>query len=115
MKLRSHLLILVLGAVLPVLAFSAVMVGMFWRLQRDAFEKRYLERVRAMSIALDRELQAHIRMLQVLDESRYLTGNDLAGFYEQSRRVHAEHKDWRTVALMDPGGAQLFDLRRPFG
>jgi signal transduction histidine kinase/CheY-like chemotaxis protein len=115
MKLRSHLLILVLGAVVPVLAFSAVMVVMFWRQQRDAFEKRYLERVRAMSIALDRELQAHIRMLQVLDESRYLTGNDLAGFYEQSRRVHTEHKDWRTVALMDPGGAQLFDLRRPFG
>ena len=76
MKLRSHLLILVLGAVVPVLVFSAVMVVMFWRLQRDAFEKRYLERVRAMSIALDHELHAHIRMRQVLDESRYLTGND---------------------------------------
>ena len=91
------------------------MVVMFWRQQRDAFEKRYLERVRAMSIALDHELQAHIRMLQVLDESRYLTGNDLGRFYEQTRRVHAEHTDWSTVALMNPTGAQLFDLRRPFG
>ena len=115
MKLRSHLLILVLGTVLPVLAFSAAMVVMSGRQQREAFEKRFLERVRAMSIALDRELGAHIRMLEVLDESRYLTGNDLGAFYEQTRRVRAEHKDWETVALMDPSGDQLFDLRRPFG
>src|SRR5262245_23107099 len=91
------------------------MVVIFWRQQRNAFEKRYLERVRAMSIALDHELQAHVRMLQVLDESRYLTGNDLGRFYEQTRRVHAEHKDWNTVALIEPSGDQLFDLRRPFG
>jgi signal transduction histidine kinase/ActR/RegA family two-component response regulator len=115
LKLRSHLLILVLGAVLPVLAFSAVMAVMFWRQQRDAFEKRYLERVRAMSIALDRELQAHIRMLQVLSHSAYLGANDLRGFYEQTRRVQADQSDWSTVALMDDRGQQLFNLQRPFG
>src|SRR5262249_46599126 len=91
------------------------MVIMSGRQQREAFEKRYLERVRAMSIALDRELEAHIRMLEVLDESRYLTGDDLKAFYEHARRVRAEHKDWSTVALMEPSGAQVFDLRRPFG
>ena len=115
MKLRSHLLILVLGAVLPVLAFSAVMAVMFWRQQRDAFEKRYLERVRAMSIALDRELQGHIRMLQVLSQSDYLTAGDMRGFYEQARRVQAQQSDWSTVALMDVTGVPVFNLRRPFG
>src|SRR5262249_41841673 len=115
MKLRSHLLILVLGAVLPVLAFSAVMAVMFWHQQRDAFEKRYLERVRAMRIALDRELQGHIRMLQVLTHSAYLAAGDMRGFYEQTRRVQAEQSDWSTVALMDTAGQQVFNLRRPFG
>ena len=115
MKLRSHLLILVLGAVLPVLAFSAVMAVMFWRQQRDAFEKRYLERVRAMSIALDRELQGHIRMLQVLSQSDYLAAGDMRGFYEQARRVQAQQSDWSTVALMDVTGVPVFNLRRPFG
>jgi signal transduction histidine kinase/ActR/RegA family two-component response regulator len=115
MKLRSHLLILVLGAVLPVLAFSAVMAVMFWHQQRDAFEKRYLERVRAMTIALDRELQGHIRMLQVLSHSPYLAAGDMRGFYEQTRRVQAEQSDWSTVALMDAAGAQVFNLHRPFG
>jgi signal transduction histidine kinase/CheY-like chemotaxis protein len=115
LKLRSHLLILVLGAVLPVLAFSAVMAVMFWRQQRDAFEKRYLERVRAMSIALDRELQGHIRMLQVLSQSDYLAAGDMRGFYEQARRVQAQQSDWSTVALMDVTGVPVFNLRRPFG
>jgi len=105
----------VLGAVLPVLAFSAVMAVMFWRQQRDAFEKRYLERVRAMSIALDRELQGHIRMLQVLSQSDYLAAGDMRGFYEQARRVQAQQSDWSTVALMDVTGVPVFNLRRPFG
>src|SRR5438445_211420 len=65
MKIRSHLLILVVAAVLPIVAFSAIMTVVFWREQRHAFEQRYLDRVRAMAIALDRELDGSIRSLQV--------------------------------------------------
>ena len=56
MRIRSHLIILVLGAILPVLAFCAVVTVAFWRQQRLAFEQRFLERVRALSVALDAEL-----------------------------------------------------------
>src|SRR5882724_499147 len=115
MKLRSHLLLLVLGAVLPVLAFSAVMGVVFWRQQRAAFEQRFLERVRAMTIALDRELEGHIRMLQVLSHSPSLASGDMRGFYEQTRRVQAQQSAWSAVALMDPAGIQVFNLHRPFG
>ena len=34
MRIRSHLFILVLAAVLPILAFSAVMTAVFWKQQR---------------------------------------------------------------------------------
>ena len=46
MRIRSHLLIFILGAVLPILAFSAVMTAVFWREQREALEQRFLDRVR---------------------------------------------------------------------
>ena len=115
MRLRSHLVLLVLAAVLPVLAFSAVMAVVFSRQQRDAFEQRYLERVRAMRIALDRELEGHISALRVLSHSEYLASGDLRGFYEQLHRVQTEQPAWSTVALLERNGTQLFNLHQPFG
>ena len=38
MKLRTHLVTLALAAVLPLLAFSAVMGAIFWNQQRTAYE-----------------------------------------------------------------------------
>jgi sensor domain CHASE-containing protein len=83
MKIRSHLLIFILGAVLPILAFSAVMTTVFWREQRQSLEQRFLDRVRGMTIALDREIDGNIRSLQMLAESPHLQSNDLLSFYEQ--------------------------------
>ena len=115
MKIRSHLLLLVLGAMLPVLAFSAVMGIVFWRQQREAFEARFLERVRAMAVALDRELEGHVRALQVLGHSPRLAGGDLRGFYAEAGRVREAQQTWSTVLLTDPAGGEVFDVRRPFG
>ena len=115
MRLRSHLVLLVLVAVLPVLAFSAVMAFVYSRQQRSAFEQRYLERARAMRIALDHELEGHIRALRVLSHSPYLSSGDLRGFYDQVQRVRTEQPAWSTVALMEPSGTQLFNLHQPFG
>jgi PAS domain S-box-containing protein len=116
MKIRSHLIVLVLGAVLPVLAFSAVMTAVFWREQRIAFEERFLDRVRAMSIALDRELDGNIRALQVLAESPYLQAGDLRRFYEHAVRVRATQPTWANTNLVDAAtGRQVINLRRPFG
>src|SRR5439155_2459735 len=102
MRLRSHLVVLVLGAVLPVLAFSAVMTTVFWRQQRAAFEQRFLERARAMSIALDRELGGDIRSLQVLTQSPHLASGDLRAFYDEAARVRAEEPTWATIVPSDP-------------
>ena len=100
---------------LPVLAFSAVMGFVFWRQQREAFEARFLERVRAMAVALDRELEGHVRALQVLGHSPRLAGDDLRGFYAEAGRVREAQQTWSTVLLTDPAGGEVFDVRRPFG
>jgi len=86
MKIRSHLLILVLGTLLPILALSVIISVIFWREQRWALEQRYLERVRAISVALDRELEGHIRALQFAESPALKTG-DFRSFYDQAVRV----------------------------
>jgi signal transduction histidine kinase/CheY-like chemotaxis protein len=114
-NIRSHLVILVLAAAMPIIVFAAILTAIFWHQQRVAFEQRYLERVRAMSIALDRELDGHVRVLQTLAHSPLLAVDDMRGFYEQATRVKTEQRGWATVILADTTGAQVFNLRRPFG
>lgn len=113
--IRSHLVVLVLAATVPVIAFAGVLTAVFWHQQRAAFEQQFLERVRAMSIALDREVDGHIRALQTLAHSQLLAAGDMSAFYEQAKRVKNEQPGWATVILADISGAQIFNLRRPFG
>ncbi|HEV8143419.1 MAG TPA: ATP-binding protein [Methylomirabilota bacterium] len=115
MKLRTHLVLLVLAAVLPLLAFTAVMGAIFWREQRDAYDERFLERVRALAIALDREMGGHARALRVLGQSTALQAGDLRGFYERVQRVRTEQPAWNAVLLTDPAGAPLINTGLPFG
>src|SRR4051812_19821257 len=115
MKLRSHLVVLVLAAVLPVLAFSAVMGVVFWRQQRAVVNQRLLERVRALSIALDRDMDGHIRALEVFARSRTLRAGDFVTFYEQAQRVRAEQSAWDALIVTDAAGLQLMNTRVPFG
>src|SRR2546428_13728736 len=113
MKIRSHLLILVVAAVLPIVAFSAIMTVVFWREQRHAFEQRYLDRVRAMAIALDRELDGSIRSLQVMSESPYLKSGNLRSFYQHAQRTLAMQTAWANIILADAEtGRQVINLPR---
>jgi PAS domain S-box-containing protein len=116
MKIRSHLLLLVLAAVCPIVIFSAIMTAVFWREQRHALEQRYLERVRAMALALDRELEGTILSLELLAQSPYLKSGDLRRFHEQAAGTRASDKPWVNIILNDPAsGRQVLNLRMPYG
>src|SRR4051794_5309521 len=114
MKIRTRLVALVALSLLPVLAFASVMTLIFWRQQRQAFEDRFLERVRAMSIALDRRLDASTQLLEGLATANQLDEGDLRRFYTQAARIAAVEPDWDTIALVDPSGRELLNLQRPF-
>jgi PAS domain S-box-containing protein len=115
MKIRTHLVILVLGAVLPLLVFSAAMTAIFWRAQRRAFEQQFLERVRAMSIALDSELERYLGLLGILGKSPYLQAGELQRFYEEAKRVRADQLIWVNIILTDRKGQELLNLDSPVG
>ena len=117
MKIRSHLLFLVLGTLLPILAFSAAMTAVFWREQRQALEQRFVDRVRGMTLALDREIDGNIRSLQMLAESTHLQSNDLLSFHEQimrARSSEAGRASVRTAPQVLSGRNRARDSRPPW-
>jgi hypothetical protein len=56
MKLRSHLVLLVLAAMLPLLLFTVFIVRQEIRDQHDVLERGLRDTVRALSQAVDREV-----------------------------------------------------------
>lgn len=116
MRLRSHLVILVLAALFPVLLFSGVMVLAFARGEQATLELGLKQTARALAVALDQELLSSIRTLEALATSEDLDSGNLAHFYGEARRVLETQKDgWVTIILTDPSGQQLLNLLRPFG
>ncbi len=116
MYIRRRLISLVGLSLLPVLIFSTVMTAIFWRQQRLAFEQQFLERVRAMTLALDRTLEGSTTLLQALASSPELDRGDFRAFYERAQRVASAEPHWATVALIDPAtGREILNLRHPVG
>lgn len=101
-KIRSHLLLLVAGAVMPLLVFATALTAYSWWQQRNALEVRQLERARAMTIALDTELQASMRVLRVLGLSPSLDPARLDAFAERMRGVLSTQPLWSVLAVGDP-------------
>ncbi|MGH7322770.1 MAG: hybrid sensor histidine kinase/response regulator [Candidatus Rokuibacteriota bacterium] len=114
MKLRSHLVLLVLGALLPVLIFSIIMVTLFARQERDAVKVHLRDASRVLSGDLDFELASSITTLEALSASEHLSPGNLAEFHRQMARVLPTQRHWATIILADPAGTPLLDLRVPF-
>lgn len=114
MKLRVHLMLLVLATLLPALVFST------WMLTRLAFDRRaqlegsLLETSRALAVAVEKELERSMTMLQALTTSEYLDAGDFRRFYDQARWAQASQA-WSTIYLVDAHGRQIINLDKPFG
>ncbi|HUP98424.1 MAG TPA: ATP-binding protein [Usitatibacter sp.] len=102
MKIRSHLLVMVVGALLPLLVFSTALTAYSWWQERTALEFRQLERVRAITIALDTELQASIRVLNALGLAASIDPANLAAAAATLQSVAVTQPLWATLALGDP-------------
>jgi CHASE1-domain containing sensor protein len=61
--LRSHLIVLVLASLVPLIAFAAIAVVLFTRHERRAMERGAIETARAVVNAVDRELSVSVSIL----------------------------------------------------
>jgi PAS domain S-box-containing protein len=114
MKLRSHLVLLVLATVVPVVLFAATLVGYNARLQRESVERGMRDTARALALALDRDIHDIKTAIESLASSRHLDPpGDLRRFYDEAGSVARSLGGW--AVLSDPAGRQLLDTTRPFG
>ena len=116
MKLRSHLVRLVLATAVPLLLFAVMVVLLYAAGQRENIKRGAMATASALAIALDRELSGTIGALEVLATSQYLDVGELRGFFEQARRaLEAQRDRWVTIVLADPSGQPRLNLLTPFG
>lgn len=115
MKLRSHLILLVVAALVPVLIFAGVMIVVFDRQQRATVESQMIDTVRALSLAVDREVAAWVSSLEALGSSKHLDSGNLSAFREEATRVLKTRDDWNNILLTDSEGRQLINLFLPLG
>jgi signal transduction histidine kinase len=113
-SLRSHLVLLVVVAFVPLLAFAVVMVVLSARNERAVFQRGATERTRALLTAVDAEVRSSMSTLQALASSHYLDSGDLPGFHDEAARVLKTQPGWLTMNLALPSGQQVINLlRRP--
>jgi signal transduction histidine kinase len=106
-SLRAHLLLLVIGTVVPALVIAVVLVRRVVADNRRAVEQRLLETARATAAVVDAELAGTIRALQGLGESGRLTTGEIPAFYGQAQRLLATQPTWSAVSLSTPDGQQI--------
>jgi signal transduction histidine kinase len=115
MKLRSHLIVLMVGTLLPMVVFA--IAGALWLIERErsTFERGATERVRAVITAVDSELRASVATLYALAAVRQISTGDLHSVHTELVRALASQPDWLGLSLADPSGQQLLNGRYPYG
>jgi signal transduction histidine kinase len=115
MKLRSHLLALVMAVLVPMIAFSAVVVVAFGRQQRAAVERGAVETTRALMNAVDESLNGSVSQLTGLAHAQSLARGDLREFDADVKHALLADPDWYTVLLYSPDGTPRVSGLHPFG
>jgi signal transduction histidine kinase len=115
MKLRSHLLVLTIGTLLPMIVFA--MLGAYWLTQREraTFERGATERVRAVLTAVDQELKSSTTTLLVLASQEEFVSGDLRAMHAEMARALRSQNEWIGLSLADPSGQQLVNARERYG
>jgi signal transduction histidine kinase/ActR/RegA family two-component response regulator len=115
MRIRSHLLLLAAGAMLPVLAFAVLISVIMVRQDNATVERGARERARAMMTGVDAMLAGIVKTVKALSASSALAADDLPTFHDEAQRVLATQSTWTTVTLVRPAGEKLIDATQPFG
>jgi signal transduction histidine kinase/ActR/RegA family two-component response regulator len=112
--LRTHLLLLVVGTLLPVLLLTAFLVRRLVDANHATIDRRLLEASRATAGLVDAELSGTIRALQALALSPRLDDADLRGFYAAAKELQTTQPTWMAVVLRDHDGLQAVNTSRPW-
>jgi signal transduction histidine kinase len=111
-SLRTYLLLLIVGGMLPFLVISGALLVEVIKDNRAAVERRLLEAARTQAATVDREMMTTVRALEAIAASEALTNGDLRGFDADARRLVLTQPAWYAIILLAPDGRVLSDTSR---
>jgi signal transduction histidine kinase/CheY-like chemotaxis protein len=116
-SLRTYLLALTAGAVLPIVCFAAFLAIGLSRTEQEAIERGLNDTTAALVNAVDRELTASVSALEALAASQYLDDGTYGAFLREAQRVLASQSGhgWLTVNLASRDGAPVMNSLSPTG
>jgi signal transduction histidine kinase len=112
-SLKAYLIGVILGGLGPLLIFSIVMMVLFTR-QEQANRRRGLQdTARALSLAVDQEINASVTHLESLATSEPLDAGAVDDFHRVATRIFRIQQSWKSIMLFDPSGRKVFSVREP--
>lgn len=115
MRLRSHLQILTVGTLLPMVAFGLAATVIIADRERDLMLRGGTERTLALLTAVDAKLDGYLESLGALGGSSALSRDDLAAFHAEAQRALLLQPGWQGVQLARPNREVVLDAVHPFG
>ncbi|WP_460452505.1 PAS domain S-box protein [Alsobacter sp. SYSU BS001988] len=107
------LIVLIIGLLVPVVAFTGLVLNRYAAGEKSRYEIEALERARAVASAVDRELSGLQSALQVLATSRLWDTRNFEQLYQQATEVKSLLDAAIVVKSVD--GQQIVNTRLPFG
>jgi len=101
MTIRHRLYLFMAGAFLPLMIFAVAVTSFSWWQQRNGLELRYLERVRAVTLALDDQLDESVRMLRAMGDDPGADGDAREAFAGRLGRALRANPLWSAAAVGD--------------
>ena len=111
--LRSIVAALVLSIVAPLGVVSVLSIQRTWRRQLANVDRQNVANVRAISGAIDQEIENTTAALDVLGALHALDAPDLAAFDSLANRLIVRRPDWSSIILSDLTGRLLAVTPQP--
>jgi signal transduction histidine kinase len=114
MRLRTHLTLLVLVSAAPLALFAGFLVRRDLEAEEDTRRTGTRDTVRALTLAIDRELRTSFSVLETLAAAPALAEGNLRKVHELCATAVLGRKGvW--IILFDSNGQQILNSSKPFG
>jgi signal transduction histidine kinase/ActR/RegA family two-component response regulator len=115
LSLRHLLILLTAVGLLPLALLGAWGLHVAGEAQRREQERALADLARALSSAVDAELDGAVATLSSMARTPTLAAGDIRAFYDIASAQAASQPEWLGVILTDAGGQVLFRTTAPFG
>jgi signal transduction histidine kinase len=101
LRLRTLLTVLVIVTTLPIAAFAGWLISRSSAQQQALVDRQNIEQARAVSVAVDTEIESTIASLRVLGLLESINAADKTEFIQIAGRILSLHPGWHSVRLLD--------------